>query len=46
LENWWLVRKNIGFVMVVGVGYLALFLVEWLGSMQMGTLFVMVLEGK
>jgi hypothetical protein len=46
LGNWWLVGKNIGFVMEVGVGYSALFLVELLGSLRLGTLFVKVLEGK
>jgi hypothetical protein len=46
LGNWWLVGKNLGFVMEVGVGYLALFLVEFLGILWLGTLFVKVLEGK
>jgi hypothetical protein len=46
LGNWWLVEKNLGFVMEEVVGYSALFLVELLGSLRLGTLFVKVVEGK
>jgi hypothetical protein len=46
LGNWWLVEKNLGFMMEVGVGYSALFFVELLGNLRLGTLFVKVLEGK
>jgi hypothetical protein len=45
LGNWWLVEKNLGFIMVVVVGYSALFLVELLGSLRLGMLFVKVVEG-
>jgi hypothetical protein len=46
LGNWWLVEKNLGFVIEVVVGYSALFLVELFGSLRLGTLFVKVVKGK
>jgi hypothetical protein len=46
LGNWWLVEKNLGFVMEVAVCCSTLFLVELLGSLRLGTLFVKVVEGK
>jgi hypothetical protein len=46
LGNWWLVEKNLGFTMEVAVGCSTLFLVELVGILQLGTLFVMMVEGK
>jgi hypothetical protein len=46
LGNWCFVGKILGFVVEVGVGYLALFLVGLLGCLLQDMLFAGVSKGK